>query len=360
MKKFNFTFGESYFPTYEWEWEEMTSMERGLCTKWQKEEKEKLLKATCTVVPSCARSNDTANTTFGTVLGEISQLPEVQEFKKMAFWKHSGNESKEKEFSIKKITACPAFTLSTYTNKGESLKDLGDEPRNEYIIIDVDFDKPEDITKEAFDKLNSLPFVIGSASSISGLGFWSIVKVNIESIHSREEWQMMYRELYEYYKERGITIDKSCCNINRLRVISPYDFIYNKKFINQYEPKLKEEEKENKSEKVNRNYEISLLGRAFKEPYISGDNHYRRLEWASTIVALMGEQGKDLYYNIFSEDIRKDNDLDVTWNWCCKNKENCRTSQYCLSKLIKFGWAKGQAENNEEEDYTKESPLYDF
>jgi hypothetical protein len=37
----------------------------------------------------------------------------------------------------------------------------------------------------------------------------------------------MFRQLKEYYENEDIELDDSCCNINRLRVISPYDFIYN-------------------------------------------------------------------------------------------------------------------------------------
>ena len=338
----------------------LTKMNNGGLTPELEKERRDLLNANVTVVPSCTNSNKLFSYTFGAVLKGMATNENVQRMREMAGWKHSRKKEKEDLFSRFKTTAIPAFTLSTYAKEGETLRDLSEEPRNGFIIIDIDYSTLEEANEEAFKKINSLPFVLGSSKSVSGLGFWSVVKVNIENIHSKKDWQKMYKELYSIYEEHEIDIDRQCGNINRLRCSSPYEFCWNDSFENAYEPLLQEDEEPKKTnEQKNISYEIGWWGREFVETYVSGDNHYRRLEWASTIVSIFGEDGEDLYYHIFSDDPNKNNDVTNTWKWCIKNKATCRTSSYCLGMLMKYGWTSSQSERIDE-NIEIDNNEYDF
>lgn len=320
-------------------------LDRSIKMKRLEEERNSLRETPITIVPSCMNSNKTYSTYFGVVLDNICELDEVKDFIRMRGWKHCGDPEKEKEFVNLKTSKVPAFTLSTYARENESLKDVGERPRNPYIIVDIDFNSIEEVNPETFKKINSLPFVLGSSISISGLGYWSVVKIDISKIKSKKDWKKLYNELYSYYEDYDIKLDIQCSNINRLRVCSPYEFIWNDDFEEEYKPVLapdytKKELSDLYKEEDTDKYESGEFGnRVFKEAYQSGNNHWKRLSWANTILNVFGEDGEELYYSIFSDDPNIDNDVDNTWNWCVNNRNGqYKSNAYCLRKLEEMGW----------------------
>lgn len=319
-------------------------------------EKEELLNAKVTLVPSCSQSDKLYSATFKDILEKYSKLAEVQRFKDMLGWKHCGDESKEKEFCKLKVSTVPAYTLTTYADEGENLKNAGNFPKQPYYIVDIDFSTLNEANEKVFQKINSLSFVIGSGRSISGFGFYSIVKIDISRIDSKEAWKKAYRELYEAYKKEGIELDKQCSNINRLRVCSPFEFHYNLNYGGAFVPELKEEEKKKKeastSEYAKGDFSIDI-----EEEYEEGNTHWKRLAWASTLLSLYKEEEAEiLYYDIFASDVKKDGDLETTFNWCKNNKDKCRPSNYCLRLMRQYGWLRKKRRRIEiildDEDFT--------
>lgn len=348
--EFKFTFGENYFPNYKWNWEEMSSMERGLCIKKQQDEILELLNTKISLIPSCSQSNKIKISTVGQALETMATSKSLERFKEMAGWKYSDDEKKKETFARMKITAAPAMTISTYAERGESLKEASNFPKNPYIAVDIDYKSLDDITEENFNKINSLPFVLGSSVSISGLGFWSIVKLDITDITDKEGWQQMYYQLYSYYKEQGIEIDKACCNINRLRCFSPYCFHWNKKYIAEFVPEIKDDfqassiTEEKKQHYSIDNFVITGYSTSYREPYVKGEMHMKRLIWANTIANLYGAEGKKLYFDIFSEDKNVGNDLEVQWEWCLEHRGEYESSSSCISKLMEMLLIEGKRE----------------
>lgn len=119
------------------------------------------------------------------------------------------------EYKKTKVHEIPAITISGLFNVRES---KGLVSPSGLICIDIDHkDNPPEIMAKVPSILKSLPYVCYASKSISGDGYFGIIPIENPS-HFRQH----YNALEEKMKSYGITIDKSCKDITRLR-FATYD-----------------------------------------------------------------------------------------------------------------------------------------
>lgn len=88
------------------------------------------------------------------------------------------------------------------------------ETHSNLICLDIDnIGDPESVKSD----LAQYPFIYYAGLSCSGKGLYAVVKIKNPSQHKE-----YYRAMVEYFKERGIILDKQCSDISRLRIVS-YD-----------------------------------------------------------------------------------------------------------------------------------------
>lgn len=117
----------------------------------------------------------------------------------------------EKEYKRLKLQM-PMFTTSCLC--GVNAKEI-----NKYtniICLDVDAkDNPQTNIEEIRKKVNNLPYTLFSSISVGGKGLYCLVAIDGEE----KDFIPHFKALQDEFSQIGITIDKSCKNLNRLRVI---------------------------------------------------------------------------------------------------------------------------------------------
>ena len=243
--------------------------------------------------------------------------------KMMKGWKHNtelyNGMTKNDWFQyIKK--SVPECTLSTYSDNG-SLRGLN-SPKNPYIIIDID---NVQISDEILDKINSISCVVGTSISISGEGLWSVVRIS-EEIKTENQFKQVFKLLVNEFSLIGLDIDTQCSNVNRLRVLSPYEFELNNNFCSVFEPMIKVDEPD---KEVCESYDVISLDSNIPDkfriygkegqdyyrkatdlslefPEKSGRNYHILYSYANAIYRVFGDEGFkifNLYFPETSEDI---------------------------------------------------------
>lgn len=123
-------------------------------------------------------------------------------------------DTNEKEYKRKKMQI-PMFTVSC--SCGNSAKEI--DNYTNILCIDIDEkDNQQTNIEEIRKKVNSLPYTLFSSISVGGKGLYCLVAVDGEE----KDFIPHFKALQDEFSQIGITIDKACKNINRLRVIS-YD-----------------------------------------------------------------------------------------------------------------------------------------
>ncbi len=288
--------------------------------------RQKLNNCNVSIVPSLSQSNKSYLQTFGCILQNLYQF---ECFKECRGWKYS---DKADEFNNIKKTKVPSFTLTSWVNDGVSIKEAK-QIKNPFIIVDIDKDYLCQTDSEEFRKINSFPFVVGSSVSFSGFGYWSVVEFS-EQIKTQDEFKEMFRQLKEYYENEDIELDDSCCNINRLRVISPYDFIYNDYYKQQFEVDQSKIKKQKQRKIINDSYELNDIDCPYIEEYIEGEMYKVRYRWANTLYNCFQEEGYDLYRKILSKDQASDEELDNIWKTASKGDQSSYKRYIELLKVI--------------------------
>lgn len=280
----------------------------------------------------------------------------------MKGWKHSedlyverGIQKTKREWFSKEKLGLPAFTLTSYAPLTENAKEI----LNPYIVVDID---NIEVTDELFEKLNSLPFVIGSAISTSGEGVWSVVKFDMDAVTDYNDLRDLVDSLNGWYLEEfGFGIDLQCKNANRLRFLGPYDFEPNYKYEDIFvfiKPTKKSSsfasidsgdmtvfndpiQSTGKCE-VSGSYQY--LGKENEDyyrsysylPYIdetSGKNYQLLYKYANAIYRCCGEKGWEVYCNYFPT--TRKNILKGYWNSAKGYKKEI--SGFIAKELIKLG-----------------------
>lgn len=122
----------------------------------------------------------------------------------------------EERHSIKDAikSQIPCFTIGgTFEKRGKDnlTKASG------LIGIDIDFKDNTEVISQVPEVLKRLPYILYSAKSVSGDGYFAIVRLG-----TPENYKGHFNALERDFKKLGITIDKSCKDISRLRFVS-YD-----------------------------------------------------------------------------------------------------------------------------------------
>lgn len=195
-------------------------------------EYEELLNSNVSVLKSIESSVCQGVCTFRDIIQNFPKFEEAEVVKGMKGWKHSEDKEKKLQYSTTKVKM-PAFLLTTVIPAGTT--PIGrKEIINPYIIIDID---DVEVNDETMEKLNSLPFVLGTGVSFGGDGYYSVVKFS-SSVDNEEKFRQMFDQLVDEYEAIGIGIDKSCSNINRLRAYTPYEFCRSVNYEREFEPNL--------------------------------------------------------------------------------------------------------------------------
>lgn len=122
------------------------------------------------------------------------------------------------EYKKGKVHEIPAITISGLFSVRDSKSLVS---HSGLICIDIDHkDNTPEIMAKVPSILKSLPYVCYSAKSISGDGYFAIVP-----LENPKHFRQHYNALEEEIKSYGITIDKSCKDITRLR-FATYDDEY--------------------------------------------------------------------------------------------------------------------------------------
>lgn len=121
-------------------------------------------------------------------------------------------DTNEKEYKRKKMQI-PMFTVSC--SCGNSAKEI--DKYTNIICLDIDEkDNQQTSIEELRKKVNNLPYTLFSSISVGGKGLYCLVAIDGEE----KDFIPHFKALQDDFQRIGITIDKSCKNLNRLRVIS--------------------------------------------------------------------------------------------------------------------------------------------
>lgn len=229
--------------------------------------------------------------TFGEFYLNYTRTPNTREVYDLgrAGWKH--NQDKQKADYFKKVKEnLPWFTLTSTDRRNGKFVD------NPYIILDIDKKENnlelKDKTDEDYywNRLFSFPFVLAGGISCSGTGFYMIVPFS-DDIEEESEFKEMFETLKEVFNKEGFELDKSCKNINRLRIASYGEFRFNEGFKDIYNPVLKSREEHQTpvapkySFSINQDEEIAPFnGELHTDDIIKGEGgNWHRIQVASCI-----------------------------------------------------------------------------
>lgn len=208
-------------------------------------------------------------------------------------------ETNEKEYKRLKLQM-PMFTVSC--SCGNSAKEI--DKYTNIICLDIDEkDNQQTNIEEIRKKVNNLPYTLFSSISVGGKGLYILIAVDGE----KEAFIPHFKALQDEFSRIGIVIDKSCKNLNRLRVIS-YDTesyfnekaeIYTKTKI-EY-PKVTCEETK-PTYKTNHTKDKATFEMALKDieerRLIITKNHQETLDLSNCMASVFGEEGREYLHTI--------------------------------------------------------------
>lgn len=182
-----------------------------------------------------------------------------------------------------------------------------------YICIDIDADDNPSITdfcvlRNELKKIKNIAYI---SLSVSGKGVFCVIP-----IQETENHKAHFEALKEIFKTLGITIDKACGDITRLRCCSyDTDDFYNENaevFIQKYYPEI--EKKTRKNNIVNKNHEIrisslnnpqknhtkvlSKIYQLIDRDIDITETYHDWLQITSALANEFGEKGRDLFHLI--------------------------------------------------------------
>lgn len=240
-----------------------------------------------------------ASDNVGTVVN-LKEFLLSADYKKYADYIRQGETPEErKERKTKCKDKLPCVTISgTFSQRGGKYLTT----RSGLIGLDIDYGDNKSIMERVPDILQSLPYIAFYAKSISGDGYFAICKV-ADPYNHLEHFSALEKE----FKGYGITLDKSCKDVTRLR-FATYDenayynptaatYLY---VVDAQRPKQKTEKWQGSStlsdeEVVDRG--IQLL----KERNLTLPDDYKT--WFSVGMALnsaFGEKGRQYYHTLSS------------------------------------------------------------
>lgn len=208
-------------------------------------------------------------------------------------------ETNEKEYKRLKLQM-PMFTVSCLC--GNSAKNI--DKYTNILCIDIDEkDNKQTNIEEIRKKVNNLPYTLFSSISVRGGGLYCLVAVDGEE----KDFINHFKALEDDFQRMNIIIDKSCKNLNRLRVIS-YDTaayynekaeIYTKKKINFPKVTCSETHKPYKANhtKDKANF-LKALADIEEKGLIITHNHQETLDLSNCLASVWGEEGREYLHTI--------------------------------------------------------------
>lgn len=202
----------------------------------------------------------------------------------------------EQRKELKKNSNLACITVSCETGDDKSdIKEVNN-------IICIDIDKQDNLT--IIDRVPSLVkqfnCVAYFAKSVSGTGYYCLIPIKYTDM-----FKLHFNALQKDFAERGITIDKSCSNLNRLRYYS-YD---NDAYINTnaevYTTLLEDkrettttDNRELKAIKINDKQIVDMLDYINNNKLDITNTYQRWLSVTAAIANTYSEAGRALYHNI--------------------------------------------------------------
>lgn len=207
----------------------------------------------------------------------------------------------EKEYKQLKLQM-PMHTVSCLC--GNSAKNI--DKYTNILCIDIDEkDNKQTNIEEIRQKVNNLPFTLFSSKSVGGKGLYILIAVDGE----KEAFIPHFKALQDEFSRIGIVIDKSCKNLNRLRVIS-YDTesyfnekaeIYTKTKI-EYPKVTCEETQTHQPYKNNQSKDKATFEMAIKDieerRLIITKCHQETLDISNCLACVFGEEGREYLHLI--------------------------------------------------------------
>lgn len=194
----------------------------------------------------------------------------------------------------------PMHTVSCLC--GNSAKNI--DKYTNILCIDIDEkDNKQTNIEEIRKKVNSLPYTLFSSISVGGKGLYCLVAVDGEE----KDFIPHFKALQDEFSQMGIIIDKSCKNLNRLRVISTdTESYYNEKAEVYTKVKLeypKVTYKETKpTYKANHTKDKATFEMALKDIEERGliitHNHRETLDISNCMAGVFGEEGREYLHLI--------------------------------------------------------------
>lgn len=232
----------------------------------------------------------------------------------------------------------PMFTTSCLC--GSSAKEI--DKYTNLICLDIDEKDNQQLSiEELRQKVNSLPYTLFSSKSVGGKGLYILIAVDGE----KEAFIPHFKALQNDFESLGITIDKSCKNLNRLRVISNDTAAYYNEKAQIYTkvkfeyPKVtynetKQPYKNNHTSNDKANFEMALKD-IEKRGLIITHNHQQTLDLSNCMACVFGEEGREYLHLIRKQ--RKGYDaykLDECFNTSLDYIE--QGHQYTLGTFFKY------------------------
>ena len=204
-------------------------------------------------------------------------------------------DTNEKEYKRLKMQL-PMFTTSCLC--GNSAKNI--DKYTNILCIDIDEkDNKQTNIEEIRKKVNNLPYTLFSSISVGGGGLYCLVAVDGEE----KDFINHFKALEDEFSQMGIIIDKSCKNLNRLRVISTdtesyYNEkaeVYTKKKINFPKVTCSETHKpykpHNHTNKDKATFEMAIKD-IEERGLIITKNHQETLDLSNCLASVYGEEGR--------------------------------------------------------------------
>lgn len=204
----------------------------------------------------------------------------------------------EKEYKRLKMQM-PMFTVSCLCGSGAKIIDK----YTNIVCIDVDAkDNPQTNIEDLRQKVNSLPYTLYSSLSVGGKGLYILVAIDGEE----KDFIPHFKALQDDFESLGIIIDKSCKNLNRLRVIS-YDeeAYYNTQAQIYTKIKIEEPQAIKQAQKPynhttsndKANFEMALKD-IEERGLIITHNHQETLDLSNCLASVFDEEGRKYLHTI--------------------------------------------------------------
>lgn len=247
------------------------------------------------------------------------------------------NQVEPKTAKIFKSEQLPCVTISGVFEGERKISDVTEQ--NPVICIDID-EKPEHQSwNEVKQKVFKLPYVFYVSLSARGEGIFALVYYNMDN-----SFLGTFNSLEKDFKDIGITIDRACKDICRLRFVSYDEFALEKTGdIEMYNKVRKEEPPQPKPVNYTHTDITDEIGFVMKTVYYLINNcGYRADNYNDWLLdgfrlATLGDRGYPLfmYLSQMSSGWTGENDAVIKWNNCKRNTIMTKECLYHYYRIAK-------------------------